>query len=80
MVSFPTITMRQLRRTTSSTSPWGYVASARGSRTSSLRTCGGKQLRSMASACTREIRGRPVGGSSDGDRAGSQNCKGQALR
>ena len=77
------ITVRQPRRTTSSTSPWGYAASAQGSKASSPRTCDGRQLHPMSSTCTNEMRGGPVGGSSDGDHpldtTASQNRKGQAL-
>jgi hypothetical protein len=83
MVSFPTITVRQPRRTTSSTTPCGYAASARGSRASSPRTREGRQLHPVASTCTNEVRGGPVGGSSDGvhprDTTDSRNRKGQAL-
>ena len=79
MVAFPTITVRQPRRTTSSPSPWAYAVSAQGSRASSPRT----QLHPMASTSTNEIRPGPVGESSDGDHpletTGSQNRKGQAL-
>ena len=83
MVAFPTITVRQPRRTTSSPSPWAYAVSAQGSRASSPRTHDGRQLHPMASTSTNEIRPGPVGGSSDGDHpletTGSQNRKGQAL-
>jgi hypothetical protein len=83
MVFFPPITVRQPRRTTSSTTPWEYAASAGSSRASSPRTCDGRQLHPMASPCTSEMRGGPVGGSSDGDHpfetTGSRNRKGQAL-
>jgi hypothetical protein len=84
MVSFPPITVRQLRRTTSSTTPCGYAASARDSRASSPCTREGRLRNPVASTCTSEMRGGPVGGSSDGDHpldtTGSQNRKGQALR
>jgi hypothetical protein len=83
MVSFPPITVRQPRRTTSSTTPCGYAASARGSRASSPRTRESRLLHPMANTCTNEVRGGPVGGSSDGDHprdtTGSRNRKGQAL-
>ena len=83
MVLFPTIPVRQPRRTTSSTSPWGYAVSAQGSRASSPRTHDGRHLHPMASTSTNEIRPGPVGGSSDPDHSldttGSQNRKGQAL-
>jgi hypothetical protein len=83
MVSFPTITLRQARHTTLSTSPWGYAVSAQGSRVSFPRTHDGRQLHPMASTSTNEIRPGPVGGSSDGDHpldtTGSQNRKGQEL-
>jgi hypothetical protein len=83
MVSFPTITVRQARHTTSSTSRWGYAASAQGSRASSPRTREGRILPPMASTCTNEIQGGQVGGSNDGDHpgdtTGSRNRKGQAL-
>jgi hypothetical protein len=83
MVLFPTITVRQPRRTTSSTTPCGYAASARGSRASSPRTHDGRQLHPMASTSTNEIRGGPVGGSSNGDHprdtTGSRNRKGHVL-
>jgi hypothetical protein len=82
MVSFPPIIVRQPRRTTSST-PCGYAASARGSRASSPRTREGRQLHPMANTCTNEVRGGPVGGSSDPDHprdtTGSRNRIGQAL-
>jgi hypothetical protein len=83
MVSFPTITVRQARHTTSSTSPWGHAAPAQGSRASSPRTREGRILHPMASSCTNEIRGGQVGGSYDGDHprdtTGSPNRKVQAL-
>jgi hypothetical protein len=83
MVSFPPITVRQPRRTTSSTTPCGYAASARGSRASSPRTREGRQPHPMANTCTNEVRVGPVGGSNDGDHpretTGSRNRKGQAL-
>jgi len=83
MVLFPPITVRQPRRTTSSTTPWEYAASAGNSRASSPHTRDDRQLHPMASACTSEIRGGQVGGSSDGDHprdtTGSRNRKGQAL-
>ena len=61
MVFFPPITVRQPRRRTSSTTPWEYAASAGSSRASSPRTCDGRQLHPMASPCTSEMRGGPVG-------------------
>jgi hypothetical protein len=61
MVPFPPVTVRQPRRTTSSTTPCGYAASARGSRASSPHTRDDRQLHPMASVCTNEIRGWPVG-------------------
>jgi hypothetical protein len=83
MLSFPTITVRQPRRTISSTSPWGYAVSAQGSKASSPRTCDGRQLHPMTSTSTNEIRPGPVGRSSDPDHprdtTGSRNRKGQAL-
>ena len=83
MVLLPTNTVRQPHRTTSSTAQWGYAASAQGSRASSPRTCDGRQLHPMASTCTCEMRGGPVGGSSDSDHprdtTDSRNPKGQAL-
>jgi hypothetical protein len=84
MVSFLPIIVRQPRRTSSSTTPCGYAASARGSRASSPRTRDDRQLHPMASACTNEVRGWPVGGSSDGDHprdtTRSRNRRGQASR
>jgi hypothetical protein len=83
MVSFPPIIVRQPRRTTSSTTPCEYASSARGSRASSPHTRDHRQLHPMASTCTNEIRGWPVGGSSDGDHphtTGSRNRRGQASR
>ena len=83
MVSFPTITLRQARHTTLSTSPWGYAVSAQGSRVSFPRTYDGRQLHPMASTCKCEIRGGPVGGSGDSDHprdtTDSRNPKGHAL-
>ena len=83
MVPFPPITVRQPRHTTSSMYPWGYAASAQGSKASSPRTCDGRQLHPMSNTCTNEMRGGPVGGSSDGDHprdtTDSRNRKSQAL-